>query len=292
MDIGSRIDAVFDRFKKAMERKPEFETIADNLMGKFGGEDVAGKENITKALLNLAANRLLPLPSGGDIDSLVNTASSALDLFLEKSERSDLVGANNISARAIKLLNKKLKVDPCGGNTKGNPPPGPDLAQRNGRHVVVYYLEFDENELPRLPKIKGDSRFAQSRLKPAFDAWEGELKLDVVTTDNPEQANLLITGRTFGSEVAAFGGESVLALTDVGPPNGQQLRMVFDLAEDDLTMSQFQATAAHEFGHALGVKHAFVDKTGDLMSPMLSQISTPSADDINAAVKHGGWVKS
>jgi hypothetical protein len=44
--------------------------------------------------------------------------------------------------------------------------------------------------------------------------------------------------------------------------------MIFDLAEKALTKEQFQATASHELGHALGIYHRDVAGSGQLMRPM------------------------
>jgi hypothetical protein len=65
---------------------------------------------------------------------------------------------------------------------------------KNGRHVVVFFLE-EENNLPLLPAVGGDPRFARTRLMRAFEHWEARLKMDVTQTDDHTAANLIVSGR-------------------------------------------------------------------------------------------------
>jgi hypothetical protein len=138
-----------------------------------------------------------------------------------------------------------------------------------------------------LPPIEGSPFLARSKLKQGFENWEGVLNVDITRTPDRTKANLLVTGKDFGPEV----DDSVLALTDIGPPHGVQIRMVFDTAERSLTREQFVALAAHELGHALGIKHAEVPGNAHLMSDTLSTVTEPDAADMAAAERHN-WKKT
>jgi hypothetical protein len=152
-------------------------------------------------------------------------------------------------------------------NEFGDPLSGPPIALENGRHVIVYWLEEDENGMPKLPAIDGDPRHARSLLQSAFFAWKGKLRIDVAAAAEPENANLIITGK----DLRTYGDGDVVALMDMGSPYGRKLRIIFDLSKEDLTKSQFQAVVAHWLGHILGIRRQDVEETGDLISPATTE---------------------
>ena len=282
------VDPVIGRWDLPSGRVELVRRIAEKLVAK-PGNDVASKEKVTDALLQLLADDKLELPddaiSKDDFDpSFLDIAKNAITTALADA---GLGGLGPLTVGAIKFINNSL--DRCGvAPDSVEKPVGPPVQQKNGRPVIVFFLEEDSNGLPLLPAIAGDPRFARTRLILAFEHWQGKLKLDVTQTELPDQANLIVTGERFGPRVP----DSRLALTDVGPPHGKKCRMVFDLAEVNLTKDEFEATAAHEFGHALGVRHRHAAKKGQLMSPSLSSIKEPLDADIAAAVRHAKWDKA
>jgi hypothetical protein len=79
---------------------------------------------------------------------------------------------------------------------------------------------------------------------------------------------------------------SVVAIADVGPPRDRQLELSFDRAET-WTPHKFKATAAHEFGHNLGIRH--IGEARQLMNETLhDDIDAPQKADIAAAVRIWG----
>lgn len=291
--LSEKIDGVFTRFNLSNGKLALLDKIADSLVGQGGG-DLADRDNLLKAIKRLAVDGKFTLPEGNvpanQIGGLATLAQGAIKLVLSNSGIPQLALIDAVSAGAIKFINNSF--DQCGGNDVANPPAGPPIEVKNGRHVVVYYLEEGENKLPQLPAVGGDPRFARTRLTRAFEHWEARLKMDVTQTDDHTAANLIISGRTFGSEI----DDSVLALTDIGPPNGTQIRMIFDLAEIHLTKDDFEACAAHEFGHAIGIRHADVSQSQplQLMNATLGTVKEPQKDengDLAAAVRKG-WVRS
>lgn len=281
---------VFQRFENAAKKKPLLGRISEKLVAMAAGGDAstspADKELVLAALQRLVAEGILDLPldAVSEIDfqsSFLETAQSALSSVLVNLKHPEFAGILALSVPAIKLINNSFNR--CGSTTKGNPPPGPDIKVEDGQPVVVYFVEEDANGSPLLPKVDGSPKTARKLLMTGFQRWAGVLNLGLDRTDDPAEANLFVTGRDFGREVP----DSVLALTDIGPPRGVQLRMVFDTAEAYSSRDQFIAVAAHELGHALGIHHSDVASSGDLMSPFLSQITEPGDADKRAAQKLG-----
>lgn len=281
------IDAVFKRFELADAKMDLLNRIAEKLVATADGSDVADQSKIVLALRRLVADGKLVLPkdaiSKADFkDVFLQDARTAIESVLKKSGQPHLALAGQLlSIAAMKFLNNTY--DRCGGNDLVEKPKGPKIEFANGRHVIVYWVEEGADGRPLLPPVEGFPELARSKLKEGFEKWEGVLNVDVTRTFDRTKANLIVTGKDFGPEV----DDSVLALTDIGPPHDVQLRMVFDTAERTLTREQFIALAAHEFGHALGIKHAQVSGNGHLMSDLLSNISEPGNDDIAAAKTHG-----
>ena len=133
-------------------------------------------------------------------------------------------------------------------------------------------------------------RRRKSGLRQRFRGIEGASSraretVDFDTAGTPENANLFISGSDFGQKNVSA---DVLALTDIGPLFNRKCRMVFDLRKKDLSEADFRYTFIHEFGHALGVKHADVARSGALMSPILNpDLTEPTDADVNAAVSKG-----
>jgi hypothetical protein len=169
-------------------------------------------------------------------------------------------------------------------------PSGPSIPLDDNRnHAVMYWIEGGMDN-PNLPILEGwtNSKRGMQILEDAFQAWELKLKMNVSWATDIKSANLIITSEKFDANVAA----AVLALTDIGPLHTRKCRLIFDLGEK-FTEETFKYTAMHEFGHALGIKHAdLAGKTNVLMGPVMdTSIKMPSDHDIAAAVTHK-WVKS
>ena len=101
-----------------------------------------------------------------------------------------------------------------------------------------------------------------------------------------EDANLIVSGADLGQNT------TILARTEIGPPKGRQLRMVFNLSKP-FTSDAFESNVAHEFGHALGVVHEDVVQDGtQVMNSMLLGVKEPQGPgkntDLGAAI-FMGW---
>ncbi|MBC7856969.1 MAG: hypothetical protein IAF94_26365 [Pirellulaceae bacterium] len=149
----------------------------------------------------------------------------------------------------------------------------------NGRKVVLYFIEKDQSgyKLPHLTDfpLPGSAFYF---LKIAIGSWVGYLNLEANITDIRENANLVITT----DSLPPGSPDNWIALTSVGPPSGQQLLLTFDKTET-WSSKVFQACTAHEFGHALGIRHRNVQQPNQLMNDTLSDILTPQGFDIQFA---------
>jgi len=154
----------------------------------------------------------------------------------------------------------------------------------NGRKVILYYVEQDQSGL-KLPSLTNAPvpGSADYYLRVALTSWVGYLNLEVNPTPDLKNANLVIT-----TDLLPPGSpDNYLALTSVGPPNGQQLQMTFDKTET-WSKESFQACVAHEFGHALGIRHRDVRQANQLMNDTLTDILEPQAFDIQVAQRIWG----
>lgn len=295
-DIDKRLFDFKKLFAIDSKQKAVLAKIAKELVAQHLGSSASpgAEKDVGDALARLVIEKVLELPEIRDPardfqPEFVDLAANALRAALMATGQPALMAASPLADDAIKWILKKFNR--CGGIDRGNPPDGPVIKEDNqGRHVVRYFIEEDENKEPVLPAVEGSRKRARGILELAFGSWELFLKLDIVRTGKLNDANLIVTGRTFGGEVPG----NVLALTDIGPPGGLagvkpvQLRMVFDLGETFDDRRDFEATAAHEMGHALGIRHRdIVQPIGQLMNDTLTGVTIPREFDLQAAVQIG-----
>lgn len=148
----------------------------------------------------------------------------------------------------------------------------PGKASRGDKVPTIrYYLE---DELPAVPN-------ALKLFREAWDSWSEFLVMKTIQTDVGDKgnANVIVKQGRFPGSVVGKG--------DIGPPDNRQLNLTFDITES-WTALEFQATAAHEIGHLLGIRHAHVAASNQLMNDFLDPgIITPQKFDIQAAVAVG-----
>lgn len=268
--------------KKYEENKQEFGLI-DALMP----DDL----EVEKALGQLVSERKLDdvfkhitEPSeltGAIIDSLISRIKE-----IQEDTGGFLKPDGVIGKRTIKWLTTESRCGMMENSLLDLPAGSPPKAGANGYPVILFYVETDSQGNHKLPKLN-DAPLPGSAfyyLSLAFSSWVGYIKLEVNSTLERGNANLIITTDSLppGSPM------NYLALTSVGPPKNQQLMMTFDVTET-WTAATFQACAAHEFGHALGIRHAHVRQPDQLMNGYLNPaIITPRLHDIMKAIEFWG----
>jgi hypothetical protein len=251
----------------------------------IGGGDASLAPDLVAILQELFAQQKLDLPLAAlkakDFKpEFASLASTVLSSILTASGQPGLASA---SKAAIKLL--KSKIDACGVLPNMKSVPGPGVKQQSGQDVILYFVESDSDGNALLPEVSGSKTLGFGLLQKGFMNWGRKLDL-VVNPADQKDANLLVTGAHLGANSA------VLARTEIGPPQGRQLRMVFNLDKKDLTPDQFESNVAHEFGHALGIIHEAVVQDGSqVMNSMLLGVKKPQGPggrtDLQAAVFQG-----
>jgi hypothetical protein len=284
-----------DKINDLLERTLNASTKAEpgGLLPKIakeliGGGDAAVTNDLVSVLQELFAQQKLDLPLAAlkakDFKpEFANLASTALTEILTSAGHPGLAVA---SKAAVKLL--KSRIDGCGVLRNHKSLPGPGVKQENGQDVILYFVEMDNTPAGNalLPEVNGSKTLGFGLLQKGFMNWGRKLDLVVNLTSNQQDANLLVTGAHLGKN------SSVLARTEIGPPQGRQLRMVFNLDKTDLTPDLFESNVAHEFGHALGIVHEAVVQDGtQVMHAMLLGVKKPQGpggrSDLDAAVFQG-----
>jgi hypothetical protein len=211
-------------------------------------------------------------------DALVDKLEDSIEQF-QKNAPGILAVDRILGRKAIKRL---LTREGCGVTSRRPTDPGPASPRPDPLSPVPHVILYKIISLPRIG-LHGTFDESFGLLNAAFAAWQVHLNLKVDVTDKQENANLVIsTDQLKGAPV------NYLALTDIGPPNGRQLRMVFDVAES-WDADTFRSCAAHEFGHALGVWHKDVPQQGQLMNDTLdAKVKFPGVFDLQAAKRIWG----
>lgn len=282
----------------------DFQQIIDDAEAKLSGglfeaisKELVGPNNpivgdLSKVLKGLQVIGKLKLPAGPTTGSQL-TAQHAL---LAKQVLHEILvvhgqpGLSIASDLAMDLVMKSAHTE-CGagktvdasGQSVAQTINGPDISRdTSDRDLIFYYIEEDDDGVPKLPPINGSPKLARSSLRRAFTRWARSLMISTVPVANQNEAHLLITG-------ASYSDPTLLARTDIGPPRGQQLRMVFNLNKTDFTEERFIANVSHEFGHALGISHRDVDQSDEslVMHGTNLGVGDPTDTDIAAAVSKG-----
>jgi len=278
--INSLLERTLNASKKA-ESGGLLPRIAKELIG-----DANLSPELVPILQELFAQEKLNLPLNADKadDFKPEFASHAASILSGVLTAAGQPGLALASRAAIDLL--KSRIDACGVVPAAKAVNGLPVKQENGQDVILYFVESDSAGNPLLPEVNGSAMLAFGLLQRGFMHWAKRLELVVNMETDQKAANLLVTGAHLGAN------SSVLARTEIGPPQGRQLRMVFNLDKKNLTPELFTSNAAHEFGHALGIVHEAVVQDGSqVMNGTLLGVTKPQGPggrtDLQAAVFQG-----
>jgi hypothetical protein len=254
----------------------------------IGGSDASLAPDLVSILQELFAQQKLDLPLAAlkAKDFKPEFASLASTVLSEMLTTAGQPGLALASKAAIKLL--KSRIDACGVLRSMKSVPGPGVKRTNGQDVILYLVARENDSVGNavLPEVNGSKPLAFGLLQRGFINWAKRLDLVVNMVSEQKDANLLVTGAHLGAN------STVLARTEIGPPQGRQLRMVFNLDKKDLSPDMFVSNVAHEFGHALGIVHEDVVQDGlQVMNSMLLGVKNPQGPggrtDLQAAIFHG-----
>jgi hypothetical protein len=270
---------VSEELIKVLARKVFHKYTSDDTIVREVGDLLLGPDKLAEGLTNLINNKLLNLGAATEPGDF---RPELVDLVMKKLK--ELQGNTGI-LKPDGILGEKtlhwLLNRPFGHHTrpldtlpKSNTTAAPD----DRIHAVRYFID-NSGELPAIPNLPGNK--VLKLLREALESWVEVCDLDVKQTGNRADANVIINVKLLPGE-----HHSVVAIADVGPPRDRQLELSFDRAET-WTPHKFQATAAHEFGHNLGLHH--IGEPRQLMNDTLhDDIAAPQSADIAAAVRIWG----
>lgn len=283
--LPAKINHLLERVVDASNKASAGGILPKLAQDLIGSGDLKLVPALTAVLQELFVQGKLDLPQGAATanhvtPAVVNQATAALSAALTAAGHPGLAA---VSAAAIDLL--KSKISSCGVLTNTPQIPGPGVGIDHDQDVILYFVEFDNNRDAILPPVKGSKALAYGLLQRGFINWATRLNLIVNRVSNHQEANLVVTG-------AHMGNGPVLARTEIGPPQGRQLRMVFNLDKTDLSADEFESNVAHEFGHALGIVHEDVRQDGtQVMNDTLLGVKDPQGPgektDLQAAQFYG-----
>lgn len=281
--LEEKKDGLISRIRNSIEKSKSggiLPEIARKILGSDAQPDVV--DSVASVLGDLFSIGDLKLPLEAIKkeqykDEFGTQARDVLATILAASGHPALALA---SSEALKII--KGRIDECGARVTDQPVKGPSVrTNADGADVVLYFVEKD-GSVENLPEVDGDRAKAAGALDQAFANWASNLDMEVSRVFDHSKANLIVTGFDFGTST------TMLAKTDIGPPRGIQLRMIFNTAKK-FTRDQFISNAGHEFGHALGVFHEDVDQ-GDrslIMHGTNLGVTDPQDADVDAAVRRG-----
>jgi hypothetical protein len=145
-------------------------------------------------------------------------------------------------------------------------------AAKRARDASIRYI-ID----PRINISGLNNESAQIAILRAIASWQRFIPV-FSEAKSAGEANLVITTGTFGTTVA----DGVLALSDIGPPVGHQLRLSINSAVS-WNPSEFEGVVCHELGHSLGIRHSDITRPRQLMGVVRNGVSTPQDQDIELA---------
>lgn len=270
---------VSDELIKVLARKVFHKYTSDESIVRDVGDLLLGPDKLAEGLTNLINHKLLKLGDAtepGDfrpelVDIVMKTLKE-LQTNTGKLKPDGVLGEKTLHW----LLNRPFGHHdrPLDSLPKSKTTSSPD----SSIHAVRYFID-NNGELPQIanhPDVK-----TLKLLRTAFESWVDVCDLDVKQTGNKADANVIVNVKPLPGEHS-----SVVAIADVGPPRDRQLELSFDRAET-WTPHKFQATAAHEFGHNLGLHH--IGEPRQLMNDTLhDDIAAPQTADIAAAIRIWG----
>jgi hypothetical protein len=268
---------VSEQLIKILARKIFQKYVSDDSIVREVGDLLLGPEKLGEGLSNLINNRIIKL---GDATEASDFRPELVDIVIRtlkqiQKDTGILKSDGVLGERTLHwLFNRPFGHHhrPIESLPKSKTTAAPD----DSIHAVRYFIENDE--LPVVPSLTGPKTLKIFR--EALESWVDVCDLDVKQTGNRADANVIVNVKALSQP------PSVVAIADVGPPRDRQLELSFDRAET-WTPHKLQATAAHEFGHNLGLGH--IGEAGQLMNDTLHDaIAAPQKFDIEAAVKIWG----
>lgn len=262
-----------------LARKLFHKYTADDTIAREVGDLLLGPDKLAEGLKNLINSKLLKLGAAtepGDFrPELIDIAMKTLK---ELQGNTGVLKPDGVfGAKTLHwLLNRPFGHHdrPIESLPKSKTTASPD----DSIHAIRYFID-NNGELPQIPNLP-DVKVLKL-LREALESWVEACNLDVKQTGNRADANVIINVKLLPGE-----HHSVVAIADVGPPRDRQLELSFDRAET-WTPHKFKATAAHEFGHNLGIRH--IGEARQLMNETLhDDIDAPQKADIAAAVRLWG----
>jgi hypothetical protein len=268
---------VSEELVKVLARKLFHRYVSDDSIAREVGDLLLGPEKLAQGLADLIANRMLDLGAATEASDyrpeLIEIAIRALKGI--QSDTGILKADGVFGQRTLHwLLNR-----PFGHHHRPieSLPKSTSNVEPGVLNALRYFIENDE--LPLVPTLSPNKTL--KILREALESWVDVCNIDVKQTGNRADANVIINVKLLPGQPS-----SVVAIADIGPPRDRQLELTFDKSET-WTPHKLQATAAHEFGHNLGIRH--LGQRGQLMNDTLhDSIHSPQQFDIEAAVRIWG----
>ena len=270
---------VSEELIKILARKVFHKYTSDDTIVRDVGDLLLGPDKLSEGLTNLINHKLLKL---GDATEPGDFRPELVDIVMKTLKE---LQANTGKLKPDGVLGEKtlhwLLNRPFGHHDRpldSLPKSKTNSSPDDALHAVRYFID-NNGELPQIPNHPDVKTL--KLLRTALESWVDVCNLDVKQTGNKEDANVIVNVKLLPGEHS-----SVVAIADVGPPRDRQLELSFDRAET-WTPHKFQATAAHEFGHNLGLHH--IGEANQLMNDTLhDDIATPQKADAAAAVRIWG----